>query len=87
MVQKHHHYYFIPPRLPSRLLLVLFIPHVFFTYCLPPACIFFSLFSLFFNKKKIQANTHLTWFIENYPSSAHQTRDNQENSEFWNQFK
>ena len=83
MVHEHHHYYFIPPRLPPRS----FYTPYFFTYCLPPACIFFSLFSLFFNKKKIQANTHLTWFIENYPSSAHQTRDNQENSEFWNQFK
>ena len=36
---------------------------------------------------KIDYAKYLTWFIENYPSSAKQTKENQENASFWNQFK
>ena len=36
---------------------------------------------------KIDYAKYLTWFIENYPDSQQQTRDNQENTAFWEQFK
>ena len=36
---------------------------------------------------KIDYAHYLTWFIENYPSSAKETRDNQQNPDFWQQFK
>lgn len=36
---------------------------------------------------KIDCTAFLTWFIENYPSSAKETRDNQQNPDFWQQFK
>ena len=36
---------------------------------------------------KIDYAKYLTWFIENYPSSAKQTKENQENADFWAQFK
>ena len=36
---------------------------------------------------KIDYAKYLTWFIENYPSSAKQTKENQNNKDFWNQFK
>ena len=36
---------------------------------------------------KIDYAKYLTWFIENYPASAKETRDNQQNSDFWQQFK
>ncbi|MBR1996082.1 MAG: DUF354 domain-containing protein [Paludibacteraceae bacterium] len=36
---------------------------------------------------KIDYAKYLTWFIENYPNSQQQTRDNQENTAFWEQFK
>jgi hypothetical protein len=29
----------------------------------------------------------ISWFIENYATSAHQTKENQENADFWTQFK
>ena len=38
-------------------------------------------------RNKINCTTFLTWFIENYPSSAKETRDNQHNPDFWQQFK
>ncbi len=37
--------------------------------------------------EKIDYAKYLTWFIENYPNSQQQTRDNQENTAFWEQFK
>ena len=37
--------------------------------------------------EKIDYAKYLTWFIENYPTSQQQTRDNQENVTFWAQFK
>jgi predicted glycosyltransferase len=37
--------------------------------------------------EKIDYAKYLTWFIENYPTSAKETRDNQENQPFWAQFK
>ncbi len=37
--------------------------------------------------KKIDCTAFLTWFIENYPDSQQQTRDNQNNDAFWAQFK
>ena len=37
--------------------------------------------------EKIDYAQYLTWFIENYPNSQQQTRDNQENVTFWAQFK
>ena len=37
--------------------------------------------------EKIDYAKYLTWFIENYPASQQQTRANQENPEFWEQFK
>ena len=37
--------------------------------------------------EKIDYAKFLTWFIENYPSSAKETRDNQHNPDFWQQFK
>ena len=36
---------------------------------------------------KIDYAKYLTWFIENYPDSAKQTRENQGNAAFWAQFK
>ena len=36
---------------------------------------------------KIDYAKYLTWFIENYPASQQETRDNQENAAFWAQFK
>ena len=36
---------------------------------------------------KIDCTAFLTWFIENYPASQQQTRNNKENKEFWAQFK
>ena len=36
---------------------------------------------------KIDYAKYLTWFIENYPASAKQTKANQENEAFWEQFK
>ena len=36
---------------------------------------------------KIDYAKYLTWFIENYPQSAKQTKENQNNKDFWNQFK
>ena len=38
-------------------------------------------------RDKIDYAKYLTWFIEEYPSSAQQTRENQKNTNFWNQFK
>ena len=35
---------------------------------------------------KIDYAKYLTWFIENYPQSAKQTKENQENADFWKQF-
>ena len=37
--------------------------------------------------EKIDYAKFLTWFIENYPASQQQTRENQENADFWMQFK
>ena len=37
--------------------------------------------------EKIDYAKFLTWFIENYPDSQQQTRDNQQNNAFWAQFK
>lgn len=37
--------------------------------------------------EKIDYAKFLTWFIENYPDSQQQTRDNQQNDAFWAQFK
>ena len=37
--------------------------------------------------EKIDYAKFLTWFIENYPDSQQQTRDNQNNDAFWAQFK
>lgn len=37
--------------------------------------------------EKIDYAKYLTWFIENYPNSQQQTRENQENIAFWEQFK
>ena len=37
--------------------------------------------------EKIDYAKYLTWFIENYPNSQQQTRENQENTAFWEQFK
>lgn len=36
---------------------------------------------------KIDCTTFFTWFIENYPASAQQTKENQEDTSFWEQFK
>ena len=37
--------------------------------------------------EKIDYAKFLTWFIENYPSSAKETKANQQNEAFWQQFK
>lgn len=37
--------------------------------------------------EKIDYAKFLTWFIENYPQSQQQTKENQENQTFWEQFK
>lgn len=37
--------------------------------------------------EKIDYAKFLTWFIENYPESQQQTRENQNNNAFWAQFK
>ena len=36
---------------------------------------------------KIDCSAFLTWFIENYPASATETRAKQNNDAFWAQFK
>jgi hypothetical protein len=36
---------------------------------------------------KIDYAKYLTWFIENYPASAKETKANQQNEAFWQQFK
>lgn len=36
---------------------------------------------------KIDYAKYLTWFIENYPVSAKETKENQHNEAFWSQFK
>ena len=38
-------------------------------------------------RDKIDYAKFLTWFIENYPASAKDTKDNQENKTLWEQFK
>ena len=38
-------------------------------------------------REKIDYAKYLTWFIENYPQSAKETKDNQHNDTFWEQFK
>lgn len=38
-------------------------------------------------REKIDYAKFLTWFIENYPASAKQTRENQKNDAFWAKFK
>ena len=38
-------------------------------------------------REKIDYAKFLTWFIENYPASAKETKDNQNNTTFWEQFK
>ena len=38
-------------------------------------------------REKIDYAKFLTWFIEEYPQSAKETRDNQHTPDFWNQFK
>lgn len=38
-------------------------------------------------RDKIDYAKYLTWFIENYPASAKQTRENQKNDAFWAKFK
>ena len=38
-------------------------------------------------RDKIDYAKYLTWFIEEYPQSAKETRNNQQNEAFWNQFK
>ena len=38
-------------------------------------------------RDKINDAKYLTWFIENYPQSAKETKDNQHNDTFWEQFK
>ena len=37
--------------------------------------------------EKIDYAKYLTWFVENYPSSAKESRDSQTNTDFWEQFK
>ena len=37
--------------------------------------------------EKIDYAKFLTWFIENYPASQQETRENQENAAFWERFK
>ena len=37
--------------------------------------------------EKIDYAKYLTWFIENYPASQQETRENQNNDAFWAQFK
>ena len=37
--------------------------------------------------EKIDYAKYLTWFIENYPASQQETRENEENGAFWAQFK
>ena len=38
-------------------------------------------------REKIDYAKYLTWFIENYPQSGKETKDNQYNDTFWEQFK
>lgn len=38
-------------------------------------------------REKIDYAKFLTWFIENYPQSAKETKENQQNEAFWQQFK
>jgi hypothetical protein len=37
--------------------------------------------------EKIDYAKYLTWFIENYPASAKETREKQTDAAFWEQFK
>ena len=37
--------------------------------------------------EKIDYAKYLTWFIENYPQSAKETKEKQEDTSFWAQFK
>jgi hypothetical protein len=37
--------------------------------------------------EKIDYAKYLTWFIENYPASAKETKEKQEDTSFWAQFK
>jgi hypothetical protein len=37
--------------------------------------------------EKIDYAKFLTWFIENYPQSAKETKEKQEDTSFWAQFK
>jgi hypothetical protein len=37
--------------------------------------------------EKIDYAKFLTWFIENYPASAKETKEKQEDTSFWAQFK
>jgi hypothetical protein len=37
--------------------------------------------------EKIDYAKYLTWFIETCPQSAKETKDNQHNDTFWQQFK
>lgn len=37
--------------------------------------------------EKIDYAKYLTWFIENYPASAKETKTNQQNEAFWAKFK
>jgi hypothetical protein len=38
-------------------------------------------------REKIDYAKFLTWFIENYPQSAKETKEKQEDTSFWAQFK
>ena len=38
-------------------------------------------------RDKIDYAKYLTWFIENYPQSAKETKEKQEDTSFWAQFK
>lgn len=37
--------------------------------------------------EKIDYAKYLTWFIENYPASAKETKEKQEDSAFWARFR
>jgi hypothetical protein len=37
--------------------------------------------------EKIDYAKFLSWFIEEYPASAKKNKDNQQNTDFWQQFK
>jgi hypothetical protein len=38
-------------------------------------------------RDKIDYAKYLTWFIENDPASAKETKEHQNNADFWTQFK